>query len=631
MLLSIRQYTVLDDLSDYLLGIRELIKDNMYQYTCIMERRCFNLVAHFLPDILDQIVTSNGLLCSIKEIANYYKSRNIFPNILIADDIVIHGRNLARFLYVLEDGVVQVLKDEGVDLDFDQRQALHRRLIDAVDILSYVRSKHPLLLEDGYIRKMQYHHSCSDMEIHDVSLQITDFLSRAGETNTSFVISFRKEILSNLIETDVGDWEYTCFDASGDSRILENSQAPNRKMVSYIRTKRNGIPQNRISTVRYYPDEGKSEWITSLTIFENCSAEMLQDVCVGIEKKLAECDDGYRYPNLRSILKEQALQLREVRWQLVNLFISVADFFDFYEAHEGIDDEKLTERIERLIQQSNWKKISANFRGVGQQGGEDRHIDKELYQFCCDRALQRKVQECLKVVELLQCEDSDEKEVDQECLGMTARQLASRRGMDQEKKAHDLEERPYYFEPEKHNGGAVAFFHFLKELGESETDHGTDVFPLTKGTAAILNLLDSGIVSLKIHSVSDTRGLRTELKVGELATFYWPAQFSVYVPALALLERSCWRQNLEPKEAVCQFLKERAFVHGDQVPKHLEAYGVEGVRKHLLRYTNELYDCGLSYRSWDFDNLEQRSKEEVRQEGIRAIILERAKEFLYLS
>ena len=54
---------------------------------------------------------------------------------------------------------------------------------------------------------IEYDHACSDMEIRDISLQITDFLNRSGATSTSFVISFPKTVLTRQVETDVGDWK----------------------------------------------------------------------------------------------------------------------------------------------------------------------------------------------------------------------------------------------------------------------------------------------------------------------------------------------------------------------------------------------------------------------------------------
>ena len=62
--ISVRNYTILDHLADYLLHIRNAVqKGSEYQYVCVMERRCFNLVARFSPELLDRVVTSNGLLC----------------------------------------------------------------------------------------------------------------------------------------------------------------------------------------------------------------------------------------------------------------------------------------------------------------------------------------------------------------------------------------------------------------------------------------------------------------------------------------------------------------------------------------------------------------------------------------
>ena len=631
MAISIHNYTILDHLADYLLRIREAVQgDGSYQYVCVMERRCFNLVARFSPELLDRVVTSNGLLCMGKEIARYYEENYDFPRMLVCDDIVIHGRNLARFFYTLEEEVVGILEAEGFTFTFEQRQGLHRRLIDAVDIYAYVRSKHPLLLEYGYIQKIEYDHACSDMEIHDISLQITDFLNRSGATSTSFVISFPKTVLTRQVETDVGDWKrgernlYGC--------VNENESAPNRRMISYIRTVCEGRPQSWISTVRYYPGEEKNQWITSAPIFEDCSLERLQSICRQIDSHLEEEQArGKQYQKLRSILREEKTDAY-LKWtnrkQLVSFFASVADFFDFYEAYEGqpIQDEAAQKE---LVDGSNWRKISANFRGIEERGRNDQRTDEELYRFCCDRVLQRAVQGILNVEMkpfVLQpvghILDGPKHFID-----AAASQVASEEGMRQEADAYALEERPYSFQPERHNGGIISFSSFFKKMsGLVEAS-----ISVVEGTTTILKLMDDGIVGLRLHQDSETKELQTVLKVGELATFYWPMQLSVYVPALALVERSCWRQNMEQKEAVLRFLKEQAFEPGDRLPKHLREFEVADVQRCLLAWTEKLYHAGQSYRGWDFDNLEQRREQEVQEEGIRATMLNRAKEFLYLQ
>lgn len=634
MALSVYNYTILDRLADYLLRIREAVrKDREYQYVCVMERRCFNLVAHFLPDLLDRVVTSNGLLCMGRDIAGYYKENDSFPRMLVCDDIVIHGRNLARFFYTLEEEVVEVFKESGMEFSFDQRRFLHRKLIEAVDIYAYVRSKHPLLLEYDYIRKMQYERSCPDAEVRDISLQITDFLNRSGETNTSFVLSFSKSLMYRREpkpRADLGDWKRYVWDLTE----AEHGNAPNGKMIAYIRGGQKDKPQNRISTVRYYEEEARNQWVTSVAIFRDCSAENLKEIC----RQICNSLKGDFYKRIRSILNEETSQLQEVRWQLVNFFASAADFFDFYEAYmEPALDETAPQK---LMEQSNWRKISANFRGIrrnldGEQPDPlDPRIGEELYQFCCNRELLKAVQhalddnlEPLKPWPLSGVTNSKEGRG----IDAAAKRIAARLGMKQEQAAYDLEERPYSFEPKEYTGDAIPFFSFLEEMTKQGKDCDRAFFPVEEGVVTILELLDGGVVSLRLHQDVETKALQTVLKVGELATFYWPVLFSAYVPALAFLEGSCWRQNMKPREAVQRFLRERAFVPGDPLPARLTHYTLEEVRQRLLDLSQELYDCGQSYQGWDFENLEQRSNQEVQEERIRSTMRKRAKEFLYLS
>ncbi len=131
------------------------------------------------------------------------------------------------------------------------------------------------------------------------------FLNRSGATSTSFVISFPKTVLTRhrLRPT----WE-TGSEANEICMgcVNENESAPNRRMISYIRTVCEGRPQSWISTVRYYPGEEKNQWITSAPIFEDCSLERLQSICRQIDSHLEEEQArGKQYQKLRSIIREE--------------------------------------------------------------------------------------------------------------------------------------------------------------------------------------------------------------------------------------------------------------------------------------------------------------------------------------
>lgn len=145
------------------------------------------------------------------------------------------------------------------------------------------------------------------------------------------------------------------------------------------------------------------------------------------------------------------------------LFRFCRRFFDFYEAYEGqpIQDEAAQRA---LVDGSNWKKISANFRGIEKRGRNDQRTDEELYCFCCDRALQRAVQGILNVemTPLMLRPVGHILDGSKHIIDAAASQVASDEGMRQEVNAYALEERPYSFKPERHNGGIIPFSSFLR-------------------------------------------------------------------------------------------------------------------------------------------------------------------------
>ena len=80
------------------------------------------------------------------------------------------------------------------------------------------------------------------------------------------------------------------------------------------------------------------------------------------------------------------------------------------------------------------------------------------------------------------------------------------------------------------------------------------------------------------------------LKVGELATFAGRCNCLCMSPLWPWWERSCWRQNMEQKEAVLRFLKEQAFEPGDRLPKHLREFEVADVQR-CLSVDGEAIPC----------------------------------------
>lgn len=118
--------------------------------------------------------------------------------------------------------------------------------------------------------------------------------------------------------------------------------------------------------------------------------------------------------------------------------------------------------------------------------------------------------------------------------------------------------------------------------------------------AAYLALLDKGRIAGKMQYVRDDSAVCATCKAGELAMFYLPQKFSVFVPALSMVEKNSLLLNLTPKHAVLQFVK-----------AHLTYEGVcRDVKVRLLdlkifihEYLNILAGGGQLFAGWNFSSL----------------------------
>lgn len=101
------EYTQLNEFWSFVDHIMQIAPE--YDYVCARERRCFNLVARFLPDL--DMISTRALTLKYAEIAEFYRENRRFPRILILDDLMIHGRGIAKLLQQLEDMLVIKLLD----------------------------------------------------------------------------------------------------------------------------------------------------------------------------------------------------------------------------------------------------------------------------------------------------------------------------------------------------------------------------------------------------------------------------------------------------------------------------------------------------------------------------------------
>lgn len=625
------EYTQMNKFLVFIDHIKQMASE--YDYVCARERRCFNLVARFLPEV--DMISTRALTLKYAEIADYYRENGRFPRILILDDLMIHGRGIAKLLQQLEDMLVIKLLDMGVlKKSENYRYMVYRDLADAVTIYVYARNAGVIFLADGYQEKIRAVKKLYADEMRDLSLQLSRKMGQWDIANTSYVYSIRSEVITD------------CLLAQKDGRIGSSDWVRktwsygSEAMVLYVRLHgRKSV--NRIDTIRFFPGRcsDKQPWrdplplLTSFSFFGDLQESTLRILFEKVSSILKEAGLN----NLADILKEEPndqinFVLLQTQIQLISFILSVAMLLDF------CIDVIPQDRFDDIMMQGDIWKISRNF-------GRLADIRPELMQLR-KKALRNKLKDTiLRVIdveaeELIQVNPLDALErLESNCnptrthmafVNNEVRRAIYHVGMTSEKKAYEQSAHPYRFMPEEyqeHPGrdGVIS----LRELAEKK-QFGSCAESVFSYLASFVAMMDSCAVSVRTKSMLGRNGERkvcTLAKAGEMASFYLPEKVAMFVPVFAVLELNTFdtpsarKRNLEHylnkliKGYFSQDCERLSKVLGDEkqvAAVKKAAYDALDLQQkdgtiipsdEFMREIDMFYDGGHSFYGWNFRNL----------------------------
>lgn len=127
------------------------------RYKVFMSGRCLNLMYTFyriehsnlLEDVSKTFYSSTALLANAKEIANTYKDFKFFPQIMIVDDILVHGKTLSTFIARFIKLVYHFLEQENID-----KKRAEYDLLNCLEIRTIVQNDKPLLLDSSHYQRL---------------------------------------------------------------------------------------------------------------------------------------------------------------------------------------------------------------------------------------------------------------------------------------------------------------------------------------------------------------------------------------------------------------------------------------------------------------------------------------------
>lgn len=629
-------------ISDYMLDeIRPFFEEidhlsEQYEYITAAERRAFNLAAWHLTDI-SRLVSNSGMLLQYKKLAECYRRQGRFPKILLIDDLMMHGRGMSKFLDQLET-LVQDELGYNTWNDYDQMNC-RRRFADSIDIFVYAKNKLPVLLDSRFTWQVHARKKLYLSEMRDLSLQLSDFLSRKNIANTSFVPAFLCQDLSTFLEkrTRSGVSDY---DVSSEKLNMKwfgiRWRYLDEDMLLFL-SFRGQKYTNRISTIRFFPSRGEnSNQVISFSILPKLPKLQFDELCKQVDNVLLQ----YELKYLSSILRKEEPILQQNKGQLLDYIISVIDYLDFQCAiKEQQKKQNESDKIRFIVDVG---KIASTF---GLQA-DSKH---ELIDLISKTVLRQKLNDVFCSVldqtaaenALLNFVPTDPQTVfqsdDFRKYNHEIETIIYDCGAESEKKALDMLQHSYDFVPSEYQNysissqshdccdGILSLHDMIEKVGLIEPKNGDIQSSVVPSLCAYIALMDNGILSTRLQfTEGKEQQLVTILKAGELSTFSVPREISVFIPAFAKVSYYGSRLGLTQKEAVSSFYRKYyASVNGAPIEykdacRSLFAgmceagYCVPSPKK-IEEMTDMIYNCGQSYGSWNFRNMTYQSDDKCRE------------------
>ena len=646
---KLHNYSALDGLNNFL----QKIVDNVehFDFVSATERRCYNIVVRFLPFL--NIISNNALLLMYQKMADRYEQTGELPKILIIDDIMIHGRGLSRFLYQFEAVIIEELEHRGHLNAPEDYLYFRMQFTKAVTIYIYAKNSGALLLAPRFLPRIEPWEEMYVGKLRNLSMQLQDCLSRWDIANTSYAYSVRSVELANDYESmfikhirnsnvQLNTHKMTKVISKGACKEWSTPWVPiswrynSEDFFLYFKLSGNGMI-TKISTVRLVPKRAnkKKPLITSYTILGDITRDTLDNVCRECAEVLTHCR------LLRTILLEKNERLKDIKAQLLCTLLSIVDFDDFC-----CSVLKNSYKID-ISALDDLRKIARNYSG-------SPLLFHDLKTIVCSSVLQEALRKVFaeylstNVAPLIdtdistlnnqefKVEDTIEniQSINNEMLrliyqlGADAEEAAFYTSVDLDR-FHTYEYSKSAFMNNKQLGlshGILPLRLCVKEMFGSKDKGEFSLYRIFEYFASFVCVMDNGVISVRqaLEKFDDSGETisNSVVKAGEMAVFFVPQRFGLFIPAFAEIEEKYYGNSNKQFEAissfVCKYLKSKEILGNiitliaekeDQslaLVKHTittlvtNAFGDE---KHFKDDLQLFFRIGHSFTSWNFLNL----------------------------
>lgn len=215
---------------------------------------------------LRHFVTDSDILSMTGKIVDIYREKKVFPQILVVDELLVHGRSLNQFLLDLEEKICEPLKEYGAD-----PEQLREELIASIDLKVYIRNNKTILLYSRYQDRLRISKTADALEWRNFSKRAAELITFSNRNNVGYSWSFRFK----------ADKEWQCKEPKEFKRVVTDLQ--DNKEYNYLWLYPNDNSPKMIASIRfkqsYVQEDQKNIWMcVPYIMWGKCGFEKVIDL-----------------------------------------------------------------------------------------------------------------------------------------------------------------------------------------------------------------------------------------------------------------------------------------------------------------------------------------------------------------
>lgn len=347
-------------------------------YYAVMTRRCLNLMEAILSEYSDEIpsemrerydrvITDNGLLLLSKRIATKYVDTGKFPKIALADDLLVHGRSINRFVQTFHSLVFDALQKETKCV-FEDSDLVTDTFYQSITLWVFAENDSVSLLQPELRKRLKVQNVWSESKWRYFSQYVADIIYKGDFANTSYVVSAQISDDRKRFERMISSKTYFKGWERYDKVSTDMNTRWDAKVIFLHPFSRREEWRGIYPTVRIYRRNKK------FIVIPYLFSEFTVDDAEELEEYLREKVFNNRKSTINTFLDlmscaRQEKQLYTVLAQMVYLVLSAYTLSSFLGACQ-LEDQSVD---------YDTKKIARNF---GNYDSEGRSISQSLEEIC---------------------------------------------------------------------------------------------------------------------------------------------------------------------------------------------------------------------------------------------------------